>query len=69
MSGYLRMRRDLSAPIPPVPFPIGILLVPYTKDIARLSRTMMQRAYPGGLGDNGISFEGFLNLAYQRSGI
>lgn len=59
MPGYFRMRRDLTAPIAPAPLPAGVTLVPFSKSVAIESRELMRRVYPGGLGDRGISFEGF----------
>jgi hypothetical protein len=53
------MRRDLTAPIAPAPLLDGITLLPFTMDTARASRALLQRVYPEGLGDGGISFEGF----------
>ena len=59
MPAYVRMRRDLGAPIVPAPPPAGISLQQYGEQTARAAREMMRRVYPEGLGDNGISFEGF----------
>lgn len=59
MSGYVRMRRDLTLPIVPAPLPDGTVLQLFTKEFAYESRELMKRVYPDGLGDGGISFEGF----------
>ena len=59
MPGYFRMRRDLTAPIDPLPLPKGIELVPFSKALSNESRELMMRVYPDGLNDGGISFEGF----------
>ena len=59
MSGYFRMRRDLSLPIAPAPLPAGIILLPFSKETTNAARELMKRVYPEGLNDGGISFEGF----------
>lgn len=59
MTGYLRMRRDLSASIAPAPLPDGVTLAPFDKATANACRNLLKRLYPEGLGDGGISFEGF----------
>jgi len=55
------MRRDLALPIAPAPLPGGIALVPFDKRTANEGRELMKRVYTDGLGDGGISFEGFWN--------
>jgi ribosomal protein S18 acetylase RimI-like enzyme len=59
MAAYFRMRRDLAAPIAPALLPDGIALVPFDKETAKEGRELMKRVYLEGLGDGGISFEGF----------
>jgi ribosomal protein S18 acetylase RimI-like enzyme len=56
---HYRMRRDLSTPIAPGSLPAGIALVPFTVEAARASRELMNRVYEEGLGDDGITFDGW----------
>ena len=49
--GYLRMRRDLSAPIAPAPFPDGVVLDDFNFEIARSCRDLMNTVYAEGMGD------------------
>lgn len=59
MPAHLLMRRDLSAPIAPAPLPLGVELLPFDRDSGRQARDLLQRVYPEGIGDNGITFDGF----------
>lgn len=56
MAGYFRMRRDLTAPIVPVPFPSGVMLVDFDRDVARACGELMNRAY-GEVGYAPVRFE------------
>lgn len=59
MPGYFRMRRDLAVPITPAPLGAGFALRPFDKLLIHECRELLKRVYAEGLGDNGISFEGF----------
>lgn len=59
MSALLLMRRDLTIPIADAPLPHDIVLCPFSRQLGYESRELLKRLYPEGLGDGGISFEGF----------
>ena len=59
MPGHIRMRRDLAAPLAPSRLPAGVSLVPFGRETMRAAHELMQRVYPEGPNDNGISFDGF----------
>ena len=50
------MRRDLGAPIMPVPLPPAMTLAPFDEHIAPACRDMMNRVYAAGFGDQ-LPFE------------
>jgi len=58
MPGYFRMRRDLTVPIKPSPFPANVVLVNFDRSVAVTCRDLMDRAY-GEVGYAPVRFDGW----------